>query len=116
MVRVEFVGLPSPYANKDVQMMLAQRPRSRTARMRQALYRQEVTRQEQERQKQGFARFQGRTMLTLGVQHGFSREYTWGPRVWEVEMDPHDVEVLMRMHPAHAIAFQVIPDIIRVSA
>jgi hypothetical protein len=55
-------------------------------------------------------------MLTLGVQHGLSRAYTWGPKTWVVEMDPADVEVLMRMHPAHAVAFQVIPDIIRVSA
>jgi hypothetical protein len=107
---IEFVGLISPYAHPDVQKMLAAPARSPEARREKALVRRELTRQEQKRQMQGFARVQGRTRLTLGPQHGLSRSYTWGPRTWTVEMEVHDVEVLMQLHPAHRQAFRVIDD------
>jgi hypothetical protein len=109
-VTVEFLGLFSPYAHPDVQKMLAAPARSPEARREKALVRQELTKQEQKRQMQGFARVQGRTRLTLGPHHGLSRSYTWGPKVWTVEMEPHDVEILMQLHPAHRQAFRVIDD------
>ena len=116
MVRVEYVGLFSPYAHPDVQKMLAQRPKSLTERRHLALVRKELRKQESKRQMQGWARMPGVTKRTIGTRHGLSRDYQWGPRVFVVDMDPADVEILMRMHDLHTQAFRVIPDIIRVSA
>ncbi len=115
--RVEFLGLLSPYAYPDVQKMLAASIRSSGEQRKQdlrerALLRRELTDQERKRQMQGFARVPGRTQLTLGPEHGLSRTYVFGPFVFEVEMESHDIEVLMRMHPVHRQAFRVYDDIL----
>ncbi len=119
--RVEFLGLLSPYAYPDVQKMLATTIRLSGEQRKQelherALLRRELRKQESKRQMQGFARVQGHSQLTLGPEHGLSRTYVWGPRTWTVEMESHDIEVLMRMHPAHPQAFRVYDDILVVRA
>lgn len=104
---VEFVGLPSPYAHPDIQKALGAPLRSLQERRERRSMRRELLRQEQHRQMQGFARVTGRTRLTLGPQHGLTGTYVWGPDRYEVEMPADDIERLMRMHPAHALAFHV---------
>lgn len=106
---VRFVGLPSPFADPVIQDQLARRALSKTDRA-------VLWRMEQKRQMQGFSRVPGRTQLTLGPEHGLSRTYVFGPTVFEVEMEAHDIEVLMRMHIAHAQAFTVVDDIVVVRA
>jgi len=112
--RVEWVGLASPFAYPEVQRMLAVTPRTREERRDQKLYRAEVTKQERKRQMQGFARVPGRSQLTLGPQHGLGATYVWGPRSFVVDMDPADIEILMKLHPQHCLAFRVHPDILAV--
>lgn len=107
--RVVFRGLPSPFADPVIQDQLARRVLSK-------LDRQALWRMEQKRQMQGFSRVPGRTQLTLGPEHGLSRTYVFGPFVFEVEMESHDIEILMRMHIAHAQAFTVVDDILVVRA
>lgn len=114
-VRVEFLGLFSPYAHPDVMKALAAPARTLAQRREQAAIRRELTKQERKRQMQGFARVQGRVKRTIGPESGLSRSYTWGPRTWIVEMDPHDAEVLMRLHPAHKLAFRIHDDVIVIS-
>lgn len=111
-MKVEFVGLFSPYVHPDIQRTLAQRPTSPEARKHLAAVRKELTRQERARQMGGWARVQGHTQRTIGPESGLSRAYTWGPHVWVVEMEPRDVEALMRLHDLHRQAFRVIPDVI----
>lgn len=115
-VAVEFVGLPSPYSYPDVQQMLARTATTREERRLKADLRRSLVQQERKRQMQGFARFSGRIQLTMGPRQGLSREYVWGPHTWVVEMDPHDVEVLMQLHDKHREAFRVRRDVIRLGA
>ncbi|MGI8404979.1 MAG: hypothetical protein ACR2OE_09500 [Thermomicrobiales bacterium] len=119
--RVEYLGLPSPYAYPDVQKMIATAIRSSGDQRKQdlherALVRRELRKQESKRQMQGFARVQGHSQLTLGPDHGLSRTYVWGPQIWTVEMDAHDIEILMSMHPAHRQAFRLVDNIVVVRA
>lgn len=94
--------------------MLATPVRSAAERRERAEVRRELRKQERHRQMQGFARVPGHTQLTMGPRQGLSRQYTFGPHVWEVEMEPQDIEVLMRIHPKHREAFRVHPDVILV--
>lgn len=112
MIRVEFVGLPSPYADPGVMRALGAPAHSTTERLLRRDMRKELTRQERKRQMQGFARVDGHTRLILGPQHGLSRTYIWGPNAYVVEMDADDIDRLMRMHSHHCLAFRVHPDIV----
>lgn len=102
---VEFVGLPSPFADPAVQAMKARG--EITPKRRAALYDME-----RKRQGQGFCRWPGVTRRTIGVQHGLGRDYIWGPHSFVVEMDIADINKLMQMHDAHAQAFRVLDDIL----
>lgn len=117
-IRVEFVGLPSPFADPQVRRALAAPVQSHQQRREIALIRKELTKQEKRRQMWGFARVNGRTSTRLDERHGLSRAYVWGPRIWTVEMEPADVDVLMRapwiqkesQREAHRRAFVVHDD------
>lgn len=112
MRRVEFVGLPSPFAFPEVQQALAAPIRSIGDRHERRAMRAELTRQERRRQMQGFARVPGRTQLTLGQEHGLTQMYVWGPRDFIVEMPLEDVDRLFKLHTHHALAFRVVPDVV----
>lgn len=110
--RVEFIGLPSPYAYPDVAKALGAPIKSRAERQQRRELRAEVQKRERKRQREGFARFRGRTELHLDERHGLSRPYTWGPHNYVVSMPASDVEILMKMHPDHRQAFVVHPEIV----
>lgn len=103
--RVEFVGLPSPFADPAIQAMKARG--QLTKKRRDKLYEME-----RKRQIQGFCRYPGVTARTIGTRHGLSRDYRFGPREFVQEMAIEDIEKLMQMHDAHPQAFRVLDDIL----
>lgn len=110
--RVEFVGLPSPFADPAVQALKAQG--QLTPKRRKALYEME-----RKRQLQGFCRFPGATKRVVGVKDGLSRDYVFGPRVFVQEMAIDDIDKLHnRMHDdpniqaAYRKAFRVLDDVL----
>jgi hypothetical protein len=89
-VRVEFVGLPSPYADKVVQWRIARgeiRPNDLAA----------IRRLEDERQNNGHARWPGVTERFFGPEHGFKESYHFGPEseAFIQAMDPEDARRLL---------------------
>jgi hypothetical protein len=110
--RVEFVGLPSPFADPAVQAMKAQG--ALNPKRREALYDME-----RKRQRQGFCRFHGVTRRIVGTRDGLSRDYVFGPHTFVQDMDIADIDKLHnRMHTdaniqmAYRQAFRVVDDVI----
>jgi hypothetical protein len=87
--------------------MLAAPARTPPERRHKAEVRQELRKQERKRQMQGWARVHGVTTRTIGIADGLSRDYTWGPDTFVVDMAVHDIERLMQLHPLHRQAFTV---------
>lgn len=110
--RVEFVGLPSPFEDPAIQAMKARG--QITKKRRDALYDME-----RNRQRKGFCRYPGVTVRTVGIKHGLSRDYRFGPHVFVQDMAIEDIDKLLhRMHRnpdiqnAYRQAFRVLDDIV----
>jgi len=106
--RVEFVGLPSPFNDPAVVAMKARG--QLTPKRHKALWGMES-----KRQMQGFCRYFGVTINTVGIANGLSRDYTFGPREFVVEMDVDDIAILHGQHPANPQAFRLLDELVVVS-
>lgn len=116
--RIEFRGLPSPFADPVVQRRLATRQMTKDEH-------DAVWRMEQRRQMQGFTRFPDVTHLVITpesfealreaqIKSGrksvrslrpLSQAYEWGPRNFVTDVDEADLESLFGIHLAHTKAF-----------
>jgi hypothetical protein len=106
-VRVEWIGLPSPWADPGVQIMKAQGKLTEHDKS-------ELRKMESKRQRMGFCRLIGVTAREFSRDDGFTRDYKWGPEpgTFVLDMEPEDVELLMKLHDLHRQAFRVLDEIV----